>query len=158
MVAPPTQHARIEVAKAFLTLVAQEEGDHSLRRNELSTLSPNLTDLAQLLSGKSADYVSPPGLGFRKYDPNQPRVPKGNRDGGEWTRESAGSNTQSRNQKNSLRIAARISPGREAECEAQFKMDNFHCSMVGLPACYAQAMLRYSNCLRGLPIPPLIYM
>jgi hypothetical protein len=35
--------------------------------------------------------------------------------------------------------------------------DLFHCRMVGLSACYAQANLRWSNCLAGKQIPPLNY-
>ena len=53
--------------------------------------------------------------------------------------------------------ARRISAGQEAECEEQYERDKFQCQMVGLPGCYEQAMLRYSNCLRGLPIPPFNY-
>ena len=44
-----------------------------------------------------------------------------------------------------------------AECKAMHDRDLFHCRMVGLPACYAQANLRYSNCLQGKQIPPLNY-
>jgi hypothetical protein len=45
----------------------------------------------------------------------------------------------------------------EAECLAQYNRDIFHCNMVGLPECYAQANLRYANCLSGSQIPPLNY-
>jgi hypothetical protein len=44
-----------------------------------------------------------------------------------------------------------------AACEEQRMQDEFHCRMVGLSSCWAQAMLRYSNCLQGRPIPPLNY-
>jgi len=44
-----------------------------------------------------------------------------------------------------------------AECNAMHERDLFHCRMVGLPACYAQANLRYANCLAGRQIPPLNY-
>ncbi|MFD2181404.1 hypothetical protein [Rhodoplanes azumiensis] len=129
------------------------------------------------------------------YDENQPCVPAGNPDGGQWTSEGGGgealarqdeleilsdvtpdndwtpgaryaqSNTTSGSRSNagqgltgSVRLAARrFSPAREAECEAQYKQDVFHCRMVGLSTCYAQASLRYANCLQGLPIPPLNY-
>jgi hypothetical protein len=85
----------------------------------------------------------------KKYDPNQPRVPAGEPGGGQWTSEESSEIDFS--------AARRVSPSRTAECEMQFRRDTFHCNMVGLPACYAQAMLRYSNCLSGLPIPPLSY-
>jgi hypothetical protein len=45
----------------------------------------------------------------------------------------------------------------EAECLAQYKLDTFHCNMVGLSQCYAQAMERLSACLAGRPIPPFNY-
>jgi hypothetical protein len=45
----------------------------------------------------------------------------------------------------------------QAECDHMHQQDLFHCRMVGLPACYAQAYLRYVNCLNGKQIPPLNY-
>jgi hypothetical protein len=91
--------------------------------------------------------------GVGKFDPNQPRVPAGNPDGGQWTDEGA----QPAGQVGVTPVARRISPAREAECEAQHIRDIFQCKMVGLQACYEQANLRYANCLAGLDIPPLIY-
>jgi hypothetical protein len=91
---------------------------------------------------------------FKNFNPNQPRIPRGLSDGGQWT--IAGG--EALNQEPTVRIAARrISPAREAECEEQYSRDIFQCRMVGLPECYAQAALRYSNCLQGLQLPPLNY-
>jgi hypothetical protein len=45
----------------------------------------------------------------------------------------------------------------DERCEAQYQRDLIECRLAGSPACYAQAMLRYANCLQGLPIPPLSY-
>jgi hypothetical protein len=45
----------------------------------------------------------------------------------------------------------------QAECEDMHRRDLFHCKMVGLPSCYAQAYLRYVNCLDGKQIPLLNY-
>jgi len=45
----------------------------------------------------------------------------------------------------------------QAECDDMHRRDLFHCRMVGLPSCYAQAYLRYTNCLNGRQIPPLNY-
>jgi hypothetical protein len=47
--------------------------------------------------------------------------------------------------------------GDQAECDEMHRRDLFQCKMVGLPACYAQAYLRYTNCLNGRQIPPLNY-
>jgi hypothetical protein len=44
-----------------------------------------------------------------------------------------------------------------AECEAQYRRDTFHCTMVGLPSCHRQAAQRYAACLGGTQIPPLNY-
>jgi hypothetical protein len=45
----------------------------------------------------------------------------------------------------------------QAECDDMHRRDLFQCKMVGLPSCYAQAYLRYTNCLNGRQIPPLNY-
>jgi len=86
----------------------------------------------------------------RKYSPDQPRVPAGDPAGGQWTSgdgpETGGAQMQ---------IAARISPAREAECEIMRRKDEFICKAFKSESCYGQAMLRYSNCLQGRPIPPL---
>jgi hypothetical protein len=81
----------------------------------------------------------------RKWD-GQPRTEIGRFDFGKNVR-----------RQENVQIAARVSPALEAFCERQYDKDVFQCKMVGLPACYAQAALRYANCLRGLPIPPLNY-
>ena len=92
---------------------------------------------------------------YRKanFNPNQPRVPAGNPDGGQWTRDEgvvvpgspAGTEVAAR----------RISPSIEAQCLLQYRQDIFICNTVRSRACYAQAALRYANCLAELPIPPL---
>jgi hypothetical protein len=88
----------------------------------------------------------------RKYSPDQPRVPAGNPDGGQWTSgvgsETAGQGTQ---------IAARVSPEREAECELQYREDRNICRIMGTESCWAQAAFRYSQCLIGGYIPRLFH-
>ena len=85
----------------------------------------------------------------RKFNPAQPRVPTGQPNGGQWTSDTSLAPR--------LVASKRISPAKEAECEAQRLRDEFQCRMVGLRACWQQAYLRYANCLRDLPIPPLNY-
>jgi hypothetical protein len=87
-----------------------------------------------------------------KYDPSQPRVPAGSPDGGQWERSDSIAGNQL-----FTPAARRISPAREAECEEMRRRDEIQCRFVGLRACWAQAYLRYGNCLAGLPIPPLNY-
>jgi hypothetical protein len=87
------------------------------------------------------------------FDPDQPRVPKGNhRESGRWTAnggEVEGASNET--------ILAMASPRLEAKCLAQFDSDTFHCTMVGLASCHRQAMERYANCLAKRQIPPLNY-
>lgn len=90
-----------------------------------------------------------------KFNPNQPRVPAGNPDGGQWI--DAGGAPIASGEPMDFSSMRRISIDLEEECWAQHGRDIFHCRMVGVPACYEQAKLRYANCLVGLPIPPLNY-
>jgi len=82
-------------------------------------------------------------LFLRKFDPEQPRVPRGNPNGGEWV--GAG-----------VRRGVRGAMS-EVDCERQYAKDTFHCNMVGLAGCHAAAARRYAACLRGLDLPPLSY-
>jgi hypothetical protein len=100
----------------------------------------------------------------RKFSPSQPRVPAGVPEGGQWTSEGgdgdssngrASENPTVGNGKPKTKIAARVSPEREAECELIRRNDEFICKAFQSRACYGQAMLRYANCLQGLPLPPL---
>lgn len=98
---------------------------------------------------------------LHKYNSDQPRVPAGNPDGGRWAGDSGSaadrSQPTSRQTERPRFATRRISRAREQICEDQYRRDTFHCTMVGLPACHAQAMLRYSNCLADRVIPPLNY-
>jgi hypothetical protein len=88
----------------------------------------------------------------RKFDPDQPRVPAGNPDGGQWTSEggSGGSATSSSH----VVLAAR-SKQSEAECEAQYAQDSFICRAVRTRLCWEQAAQRLAACLSGRQLPPL---
>lgn len=99
------------------------------------------------------------------FDPNQPRVPAGNPDGGQWTSTGGGEANSGmidrivrqetgREDNRAPRLAA---SDRQEECEQQYERDIFQCRMVGLASCYAQAMVRRVACEKGHPIPPLNY-
>ena len=88
----------------------------------------------------------------RKYSADQPRVPAGSSEGGQWTN---GDGTESGESQS--RVVARISPGREAECEFQYRQDTFICNLVGTRSCWAQAMFRRAQCLIGGYVPPLYH-
>jgi len=89
---------------------------------------------------------------LEKFDPDQPRVPAGNSDGGQWTNE--GGKFRPKDTSGNITTAAR-SRMSEAECEAQFEEDLAICRRVRLDACYGQAMARYAACTSGHQIPPL---
>ncbi len=93
-----------------------------------------------------------------KFNPNQPRVPAGNPDGGQWTGSGGGSAATGQAFGGSLVDQRQLAASdRQAECEIQYDLDIFQCAMVGLRACYAQAMVRLFACEKGHPIPPLNY-
>ena len=101
-----------------------------------------------------------------KYSPDQPRVPAGSSEGGQWTSggvgggSSGGATGSSPNVgsgKVRIRIGARISRQREQECEIQYRQDTFICNTVGTRFCWEQAAFRRAQCLRGLYIPPLYF-
>lgn len=88
-----------------------------------------------------------------KFNPDQPRVPAGNPEGGQWT--GGGDGFVGTLPVDA--IATSGGPALRALCEAQFERDIFQCTMVGLRSCYAQAYERYSACLARRPIPPFNY-
>jgi len=112
-----------------------------------------------------------------KYSPDQPRIPKRNPGGGQWTRIGDGSQPPSPNvaqpmgnvdvgdvtglseldgspniREGEFDMAARRN---EAECDLQYKRDKLICNLVRTPLCWAQAAERYAACLSGRPIPML---
>jgi hypothetical protein len=178
---PRTLHTQLEIAKAIRTLLGpdddelprQRRAEIAAARRDLDALARDVHKLGEELPALvMADLQSE----LKKYSPDQPRVPAGNHGGGQWTsgskagtdapsaspslgdaKSGSGQPTSGAAQQTTRVAARRISQAREAECEAQYAADIFQCKMVGLMACYAQAALRYANCLQGLPIPPLNY-
>jgi len=123
----------------------------------LDSLSP-----AELLHVRPDYYALRFGFGrshARKYDPDQPRVPAGNADGGQWT-SGAGGEGSTEDPLETFGAASRR--GRSAAyCMAQYAIDNLLCNSVE-PAsrravCRGQAAERLGACLAGRPIPPLSY-
>ncbi len=87
---------RAEIMKAMRTLAAQEEDEAFRRRRaEFAALRLDCELLAVSLRNDCRNYVSVVSAELRKagYNPNEPRVPAGNPNGGEWTRESEGSDS-----------------------------------------------------------------
>jgi hypothetical protein len=163
---PRTLHTQLEIAKAIRTLAGPDE-DQLLRqrRAEIAAIRRDLDvlvrDVRQLGEELPALVMAELLSELRKYSPEQPRVPKGDHDGGQWTsgskagadapstspspgdaKSGGGQPTNAVAQQTTRVAARRISPAREIECEAQYAADIFQCKMVGLMACYAQAALR----------------
>lgn len=83
------------------------------------------------------------GAALTKYNPNQPRVPAGKPDGGQWTR---------------MTIAGKWTEKNREVCEAQYETDMFQCKFVlSWRSCEGQAMMRMISCMKGDPVPPFNY-
>jgi hypothetical protein len=92
---PRTLQAQLEIAKAIRTLLGPGQ-DELLRRRHaaIASLRRDFDALARDIPGAFAAAAALAKAEFfaalRKYSPDQPRVPKGNPDGGEWTKEADG--------------------------------------------------------------------
>jgi hypothetical protein len=95
-----------------------------------------------VLEARAALVIRRAEAEMKRFSPDQPRAPSGQPDGGQWI--DAGGRVD----------VARLS---EDECWALYDKDTFHCRMVGLRSCHAQAAVRYSDCLSGFTIRPLSY-
>ena len=89
------------------------------------------------------------------FNQDQPRVPAGSPDGGQWTSGEASSAVR----QPATYLLAAIGKQSAAYCWNQMLIDFLLCdslqprSLIG--ACRSQAMERYAACLQGKPIPPL---
>ena len=96
---PDTLHTQLEIAKAIRTLAGPDE-DELLRqrRGEIAAIRRDLValkrDVRKLGEELPALVMAELQSELKKYSADQPRVPPGNRDGGQWTSGSnAGSDT-----------------------------------------------------------------
>jgi hypothetical protein len=85
-----------------------------------------------------------------KYSPDQPRVPGGEPDGGQWTSDG-GQDDQGGNDWRS--VASRRNS--VDFCKRQYEFDLITCRAAASSACYQQAIIREQACLNGHQIPPL---
>jgi hypothetical protein len=99
---PRTLHAQLEIAKAIRTLLAPDD-DEPLRRRrtEIAAIRGELEAIKLEFQKAGEECLALGKTELRaalakKYNPDQPRVSAGNRDGGQWTSGSkAGSETPS---------------------------------------------------------------
>jgi len=143
----------------FPTVVERWRSREEMRREYLDSLSSE-----ELRQVDSSYYWYKYGLPAwqreqaRKYDPDQPRVPAGNPDGGQWTSGDADSEESGDMQPADYLLAA-TGPATAAYCWNQLTIDNLYCGSLRpssiVAACRSQAMERYAACLTGKPLPPL---
>jgi hypothetical protein len=94
-----------------------------------------------------------------KYDPEQPREPAGNPNGGRWTSASGTVSEIAVADNEPVDLLMTANRPSAAFCWNQFQIDELFCS-AQFPAprrasCRRQTMERYANCLTGKPLPPL---
>jgi hypothetical protein len=87
---PRTPHAQLEIAKAMRMLMAPDQ-DELLRRRraEIAAIRGELEAIKRDLQKAGEECLALVKAELRaalaeKYNPDQPRVPAGNRDGGQW--------------------------------------------------------------------------
>jgi hypothetical protein len=91
---PQTLHARLEIAKAIRTLAGPNE-DELLRqrRAEIAAIRRDLEalsrDLHKAFAAAATLAKAELRAALKKYNADQPRVPAGGPDGGQWTPEGA---------------------------------------------------------------------
>lgn len=98
----------------------------------------------------------------RKYSPEQPRVPAGSREGGQWTGDGGGGSSGDLSSpapggESTAGSGPRVSQQLAADCELIKRLDTFTCQSVRTRSCWAQAAFRYSQCLIGGYIPPIYH-
>lgn len=85
-------------------------------------------------------------LALKKFDPNQPRWPKGVHEGGQWR------------PANGTLVAQQegiYDPSRMSMCLAQQVADEEPCRMVKSAKCWKSSQVRYDNCMKNVYLPPL---
>jgi hypothetical protein len=87
---PNTLHARLEIADAIGKLNTADQEDWAQRRREaLIALRRDVEKLREELRTVSRDFLTLFLTELRKagFNPDEPRVPAGNPQGGQWTKE-----------------------------------------------------------------------
>lgn len=89
---PRTLHAQLEIAKGMRTLIAPDEAELLYQRHaELAAIRGELEAIKRDFQKAGEECLALAKAELRaalakKYNPDQPRVSAGNRDGGRWTR------------------------------------------------------------------------
>jgi hypothetical protein len=90
---PKTPEQRFEIMEAFRTLATPE--DEQFRRwSEIATSHRELEQMAHSLTEICREWALLVRAPLRKYNPDQPRAPAGNRGGGQWKNEDESATPQ----------------------------------------------------------------
>jgi hypothetical protein len=89
---PESSEARLEIMRAIRALSMQHEDEKIRRRHaEIAAIRRDLDEIAGSFCEAWHEWESQVRSEIRsalqKYNPDEPRVPKGNPDGGQWTRD-----------------------------------------------------------------------
>ena len=83
---------------------------------------------------------------LRKYRPDQPRVPAGRPEGGQWTTDP---------DTGTIRTAGKWDLRREGECNEQLRLDEEICRASRSPTCWSLTQTRWAACMKNDFIPKL---
>ena len=128
----------------------------SLESNAVMTMY-NLPSLQDLLATRSSlldletQLIATQMLSFLcKYRPDQPRVPAGNPDGGQWTDDLVSQVPSAR-----IQVAGKWDLSREAECNEQLRLDEELCRAAGSRTCWSLTQPRWAACMKNDYVPTL---
>lgn len=134
-----------------------------------------LTGRLRYFAAQNAVHEKAAQLGaLLKYSPDQPRVPAGQSDGGQWVpwvgrparsnSSESGPNGDEQHPNGgggSVLLAGIFNELNRAKCDAQYEKDMFQCRFVSSArfrsACENQAMSRFVACMKDDLLPPFIY-
>ena len=118
----------------------------------------NLPSLQDLLAIRSSlldlktHLIATQMLSFlRKYRPDQPRVPAGNPDGGQWTDDLVSQVPAPAR----IQVAGKWDLSREAECNEQLRLDEELCRAAGSRTCWSLTQPRWAACMKNDYVPTL---
>ena len=92
-------------------------------------------------------------LALRSFNPDEPRWPAGQINGGQWRATDGMGHAQP--PASTAGLEGAYDPGRMSMCLVQQLKDEELCRMVRSDRCWESSQMRYNNCMRNVYIPPL---
>jgi hypothetical protein len=108
-------------------------------RQQLREIGRKLAELREMTALWSVE------IALKNFDPNQPRWPGGQSNGGQW-RPAGGDVAQTE---------GIYDPTRMPKCLTQQALDHELCRMAKSAKCWMSADIRFNNCMKNVYIPPL---